>query len=254
MVLEEFNQNRKEDAREEFKKRRKEGSQVLDQKIITTFSKKGAIAIHQFGSVAKGKEDEFSDKDLWITVLDDDLDKIVEERDGLYLSMGEIVIKFEPPQNAPPGGMYSMVIHKTDFGLYHIDYYLVSKSKTKILPESKVIYGDDSLPRGDWFEDQKTSNIPGLNSSASRIDFLICMSFIGVKYVVRQGKPFLDFLVQEYNKNKSEHFPGLPELENGYDFKTVRFILDQHYSVADAKQKAAIEQVKEYLSEIEVLY
>ena len=238
----------------EFKQRRKEGSEDLELRIISTFSKKRTVAIHQFGSAAKGKEDEFSDKDLWITFEDKALNKVIEERDNLYSSIGRVVIKFEPPQNAPSGGIYSLVIHETNYGLFHVDYYLVSKSKTKILPESKVIFGDDILPRGDWFEDQEKLKIPGLKSPASRIDFLICMSFIGVKYVVRKIKPFLDFLIKEYNTNRSEYFPELEEIKNGYDFETVRFILDQHYSIAGEQQEAAIEKVKVYLSETEALY
>lgn len=239
---------------EDFKQSRKEGSKDLQKRIITEFSNNGAVAIHQFGSAARGREDELSDKDLWITIQDKKLNKVIDERDDLYSSIGKMVIKIEPPQNAPSGGMYSLVIHETNYGFFHVDYYLVSKSNTKILPESKVIYGDDTLPRGDWFEEQEKLNIPGLKSPSLRIDFLICMSFIGVKYVVRQIKPFLDFLIKEYNNNRSEYFPELAKIENGYDFKTVSFILDQHYSIADKQQKAAIEKVKKYLSEVKALY
>jgi predicted nucleotidyltransferase len=239
---------------EQFKQQRNKGLISLKRKLSEVFSKNGIIAIHQFGSFAKGQDDEFSDLDIWITVNDKDLRKVINDRNDLYSSIGDKVITFEPPQNAPPEGMYSMVIFQTEYGFYHVDFYLVGKLKTKILPEARIIFGDDSLPRGDWFEDQKAKNIPPLNTPSSRIDFIICMAFVGVKYVVRHGKSFLDFLTEQYSINRNEYFPQLEEIKNDYDFNTIRFILDQHLKVADEKQKKAIDKLKEYLSEVSQNY
>ncbi len=239
---------------EQFKQKRKEGTEAVRKQIVETFSAAGAVAIHQFGSVTKGKEDALSDSDMWITVEDEDLDRIVEQRDKLYSEVGEIVIKNEAPQNAPDGGIYSMVIHETPNGLYHVDYYLTGRSKSKILPNSLAIYGDDSLPREDWFEEQLKRGIKSLNTPEARVTDLITLSFIGIKYVTRQGKPFLDFLAEQYNFNKNEHFPDLKPLDNQYDFATIKFILEQHYPLADEKQQRAIEKIRGYLTEVESVY
>jgi RimJ/RimL family protein N-acetyltransferase len=237
-----------------FKQKRKEGTEAIRKRIVKTFSATGAVAIHQFGSITKDKEDALSDSDMWITVEDRDLDRIIKQRDKLYSEIGEIVIKNEVPQNSPEGGIYSMVIHETPNGLYHVDYYIVGRSKTKILPESLVIYGDDSLPREDWFEEQLKKGIKALNTPEARITDLITLSFIGIKYVVRQGKPFLDFLTEQYNFNRNEHFPRLAPMQNTYDFNTIRFILDQHFPLADEKQKQAINKIRGYLTEVEDAY
>ena len=92
---------------ETFKEKRNDGSKELEEGIISIFSKIGAVAIHQFGSAAKGTSDELSDKDIWITFSDETLQKVAEERDRLYAEIGRVVIKLEPPENAPQGGMYS---------------------------------------------------------------------------------------------------------------------------------------------------
>jgi predicted nucleotidyltransferase len=239
---------------DQFKQKRLQGTKLVTQKIISTFSKNGAVAIHQFGSFAKGSEDELSDQDIWITIKDEDLSAIINKRDELYSQIGKIIIKIEPPQNAPTDGMYSLVIHETNQGLFHVDYYLAKLSQTKILPESKVIYGDDNLPRGDWFEDQIKDQTPTKLSPSERIDFIICMSFIGVKYVVRKIHPFLDFLFKQHDINKNEYFPDLEEINNTYEFKTIYQILQNHLKVSNDQQKKAINKVTNYLSEVEDFY
>lgn len=239
---------------EHFIQKRKEGNLDIRKHVVETFSEVGVVAIHQFGSITKGKEDALSDSDIWITLEDEDLEKIIEQRDKLYTDIGEIVIKNEIPNNAPDGGVYSMVIHETPMGLYHVDYYLVGKSKTKILPESLLIYGDDNLPRGNWFESQNKSEVADISTTESRITDLITLSFIGVKYVVRHQKPFLDFLAEQYNKNRDNYLNELQPLTNNYDFQTIRFILDQHYQFANEEQKQSINKIKSYLDEVQEVY
>lgn len=235
----------------EYKQKRISNQRLLLDRIKTLFTLKGVIAIHQFGSFAKGTSDELSDLDMWFTFKDTDTKNVVKQRDEIFSEIGKVVIKYEPPQNAPLNGKYSLVIHEIEGDLFHVDYYLSTQSKTNLRPDAVLIYGDDSLPRGEWILDYGR---PLLNTSSSRIDFLICMSFVGIKYVVRKGKPFLDFLVEQYNNNKKEHFPNLEEIKNNYDLNTIKFILDQHFQFADGKQKNAIQKVKDYLSRIEKYY
>lgn len=233
---------------EEYKQKRINIQKLLIDKIKNIFIEKEVIAMHQFGSFTRGTSDELSDLDLWFTFKDETIDNIIAERDKIFEKIGKTVIKYEPPQNAPLKGKYSLVIHEIDGDLYHVDYYLSTLSKTNIRTDAILIYGDDSLPRGEWILDNGKTF---LNTPPSRIDFLICMSFIGVKYVIRKGKPFLDFLVEQYNNNRKEHFPNLKEIKNSYDLRTIKFILDQHFQFADNKQKNAIQKIKDYLDRIE---
>jgi predicted nucleotidyltransferase len=239
---------------EQFKQKRVEGTKYIRNKIVSTFSEAGALAIHQFGSLTKGKEDALSDSDIWITFEDVDAQRAIDKRGQLYSAVADVILTNEAPQNAPDGGIYTMAIHETANGLYHVDYYLVPKNKSKILPGSLVIYGDDSLPREDWFTEQLERHIPALNTPNARVTDLICLSFIGIKYVAREGKPFLEYLAEQYDKNRQVHFPQLQPIENNYDFNTIRFILNQHQPFADNQQKIAIEKVKKYLSEVEEVY
>ena len=168
--------------KEEYKQKRINTQRGILEKLKSILIKKNVVAIHQFGSFSKGTNDELSDRDLWFTFKDEDLDDIISQQDEIFNEIGRVVIKYEPPQDAPLNGNYSMVIHEIDGDLYHVDYYFSAFSKTNIRPDATCVNGDDSLPRGEWILD---SEKPELNTPTSRIDFIICMSFIGIKYVVR---------------------------------------------------------------------
>lgn len=209
-------------------------------KAVNTFAAHHAAAVHQFGSLARGRGDALSDVDLWITFPDDQLPGVIHRRESMYNDIAEVLITHEALQNSPLGGRYSLVIHGAIAGLYHVDYYLAPQSKSIILPEATVLYGDDSLPRGAWLLNQAATTPESL---PERVAFLVCMAFIGVKKVLRRDASFMDFLVTQYRRFIGEYQLGLEAIESGLDLATIERLLHQLSLVADPRQRRAIEEI-----------
>ncbi|MDO8610817.1 MAG: nucleotidyltransferase domain-containing protein [bacterium] len=237
---------------EEYKKNKIKGRKILHNKILETFKSLKPVSIHQFGSGVNGYRDEFSDLDIWITFDDDVVDEIVNKRDEIYSKIAPILIKNENPENSPFGGKYSLVIFDTEYGLYHVDFYLSKKSQTNIRPESIFHYGFDELPRGEWILDKEAK----LEENADfTLDFLICMLFIGIKMVVRKNKEFLDFLFNTYKQAKLKYFHNMKDIENNYDIKTLINMINELSTQANPKQKHAIEKIRDECIKIkQILY
>lgn len=226
----------------EYKENKIKGREILHNKILETFKSLNPISIHQFGSVVNGYRDEFSDLDMWITFEDDVIDEIINRRDEIYSKIAPILIKNENPQNSPFGGKYSLVVFDTEYGLYHVDFYLSKKSQTNIRPESIFHYGSDELPRGEWILDKEAMSE---ESADFILDFLICMLFIGIKMVVRKNTEFLDFLLNTYYQAKLKYFYNMKDIKNNYDMETLINILNELSSQSNPKQKYAIEKIKD---------
>jgi predicted nucleotidyltransferase len=221
----------------EAESRRRDGRDAILARAIEVFGSIGAAAIHLFGSTGRGTDDALSDLDLWITVDDNDIAHRVTERDALFARVSPLLIKHEAPQNRPLGGIYSLVIHELPVGLFQVDYYLAPRSTSVILPEARVVYGDDTLPRGRWKLDTSATTPRTLSE---RIDFLTCMSFVGVKKVLRNDTAFMGFLQAEYREVVATYRLSLEPLPEGASPATIEALLRQLAWVAAAGQQRAI--------------
>jgi hypothetical protein len=219
---------------------RRAGRAELLARAIEAFAARQALAIHQFGSLARGDGDALSDLDLWITVPDERLPGVDRQRAGTYRRVADVLIRHEAAQNSPLGGRYSLVIHRTATGLYHIDYYLAPRSTSVILPEARALYGDDSLPRGSW-----QLNVPAsaATSVAERVAFLPCLAFIGVKKVRRRDAAFMGFLAAEYRRFIAQYHLPLEAIGDAPRLATIERLLRQVARVADRRQRRAIEEI-----------
>lgn len=236
---------------DKFRKNKIKGREILHNKILETFKSLNPFSVHQFGSGVNGYRDEFSDLDMWITFDDDVIAGIVNKRDKIYSKIAPVLIKNENPQNSPLGGKYSLVIFNTEYGLYHVDFYLSKKSQTNIRPESIFHHGSDELPRGEWILDKEARSEENADFI---LDFLICMLFIGIKMVIRKNKEFLDFLLSSYNQAKLKYFPNMKDIENNYDIETLNNMINELLSQTSPKQKHAIEKIKEDYIKIKQLF
>ncbi|CAN5733231.1 hypothetical protein BH23CHL2_BH23CHL2_04580 [soil metagenome] len=212
----------------------------LLSRAVDAFEREGATAVHIFGSLARGDGDALSDIDLWITVPDDEIEQITDRRLAAFNDIAEVVIHHEAPRNRPLGGSYTLVIHRVGDALIQTDYYLAPESTSVILPEARHLSGKRSLPRGQWLLDTSAEVTEDLHE---RIDFLTCMSFIGIKKVLRGDHDFLAFLDREYDRFRTTWDPQVNFAAPTTDLGSLSEQLRSLFPRANDRQAAAIQAV-----------
>lgn len=240
-------------TKDDFKQKRNKGLEELFNEIIDTFKKLDPVAIHQFGSGAKGNMDEFSDLDLWFTFEDNQIGETIKDRFKIFENIAPILVKHESAKNSPLGGRYSLVIHETKYGLFHVDYYFSKKSNTVIRTDAKFLYGDDSLPRGEWVMDREAIEPDSLEIQLDSITF---MTYIAVKGVIRKWPEptFTNFVKHIYKDIESLSNQKLTPLPEKLSFEFVYAVFDNVYHLATEKQQKAINKIRKYAAGVEELY
>ena len=109
---------------DEFKEARTRGREELLNKIIEVFGRLKPIAIYQFGSGATTYKDEFSDLDIWFAFADEKIESVVKNQNNVFKKIAPVLVKHQSKSWSPPGGSATLIIHKTKFGLFQIDYYI----------------------------------------------------------------------------------------------------------------------------------
>lgn len=212
----------------------------LLEQALAVFAGHGAVAIHQLGSLARGEGDALSDLDLWITFKDGALPSVTAQQEQIYAEVAEVLISYQALGNRPAGGTYRLVIYNAAGNLMQVDYYLAPRSTSVILPEGRLLYGDDSLSRGPWLLDRSASTPETI---PERIDFLICMAFIGVKKVLRRDEEFIRFLSRAYLQFVETYHLGLIAIDYGVSFDTLSRMLQELRKVGDEQQRLAIDEI-----------
>jgi predicted nucleotidyltransferase len=213
---------------------------ALLARAVDVFEGEGASAIHLFGSLARGDHDPLSDIDLWLTVPDAGIGAMIERRFEIFSDVAEAVIHHEAPRNRPLGGAYTLVIHRVRGALVQVDYYLAPETTSVVLPEARRLAGQHPLPRGQWILDATAS---ASESVPERIDFLTCMSFIGVKKALRGDRAFLSFLAREYERFRLSRVEAGERLERTGELDDPSPILQALRHMANERQTAAIDAV-----------
>jgi predicted nucleotidyltransferase len=218
------------------------GRDALLQRCLAVLAARDIIAVHLLGSLARDEGDALSDIDLWITVEDHHCAEFVADRTSLFGMIAPVLIRHETARNRPQGGSYSLVIHDTPDGLFQIDYYIAPRSSSVVLPEGCLLAGDDSLPRGKWRLDSEAAVTI---AAEERVDFLICMAFIGVKKALRGDDAFMSFLREQYDRVAAAFFAQLPPLDETDSLSTAGMILSNLKAIATERQRAAIIAIRD---------
>ena len=156
----------------------------------------GATELHLLGSLAHCSGDAFSDIDAWLTFPDADIDRAIEHRTQIFGELGDALIRHEMAPVRPLGGVYALVLYDTNAGPVHVDWYLAPQRTSRIPRGAKVVFEDVDVSDGDWILDNQADQTDSLSK---RIDWLICMLFIGVKMVARTDNDgFVTFLEGMY--------------------------------------------------------
>ncbi|HEX8591205.1 MAG TPA: nucleotidyltransferase domain-containing protein [Candidatus Paceibacterota bacterium] len=215
---------------------------------ITEYFRPLALEAHVFGSIGKNTSDSLSDVDIWITFTDEETPTEIERRFETYDRFGEVVLFHEAQQNFPLNGNYSLVLYKTGAGLLQVDFFFAPLSSSRVGDGSKVFFEKTPIERGEMIYDHKRVK----KGPEDRVNFLLCMCFIGVKKIVRKKIQFIDFLVTEYLKLKADSFPQLVNIQNGGDSETLLKVLDGLSVVSDEPQKKAGRAISDFLVKVEV--
>lgn len=242
---------------EEFKQRRIEGRRKLLEKIVSTFKSLSPVAIHQFGSGTKGFKDEFSDIDIWITIDDNQIDKVLADLNHLFSQIAPIRIKHHSKSWSPVGGSANSIIHETQYGLFIVDYYISKFSETVIKEDSVVIHGDDSLKRGEWRINRVAgSKIHDTHTIRRDIDLFINLIFISVKKIARKqyDDPFFETIKQVHTGFRKKYPGKLKRRLLRFDLKTDLRLLSDLYLISNKRQRSAINKIKRFTREVGVLY
>lgn len=241
----------------EFKHQRITGREQLLKKIVDTFKPLSPLAIHQFGSGAQGFKDEFSDLDIWITFKDSQINTVLKQISQIFGSIAPVLIKHHSKSWSPVGGSSFSIIHHTESGLFVVDYYISKFSQTVIKKDSLVLFGDDSLKRGDLrLNKNLDKNIHDSHTQKKDIDLLLDLIFISTKGIVRKW-PNDDFIntLKTVHRRFRKRYPG--KIKRRYlslNFKSNYRLLSDLYKISNQRQRQAIKKIRKYLQQVNNLY
>jgi predicted nucleotidyltransferase len=243
--------------REEFRRKRIEGRKKLLEKIIDVFKSLHPVAIHEFGSGTTGFKDEFSDIDIWITFKDDEIEDVVKNLKTIFRDIAPIVVRHHSKSWSPVGGSANSVIHETKNGLFIVDYYISKYSETVIKEGSVAIYGDDTLPRGEWrLNKEVNKSIRDSHILKKDINLLLNLIFISSKGLVRKWNDdeFTNTLKTVHRTFRKRHKKKIKRRRISLGFRVDYRLLADLYAISNKNQKKAILKIKEYLQQVEELY
>lgn len=218
--------------------------EALIDKLKTEFFNAGAAAAHLLGSLANGKGDEFSDVDIWVTFDESVIEDIVSKRLEIFSEVGNILIFHETKKNGPVNGSYTLLIYEVEGVLIQVDVYISPLSTSRVAENTLVLFENKTIERGNLILDLEAVQE---NSLEERIDFLICMCFIGIKKVIRKDSDFMNWLLSEYNKQNQIYNFGDDIKKGGITMSVLDIILDQLNNKANEKQRNAINKIKDYM-------
>ncbi len=243
--------------KEEFRQKRIEGRKRLLEKIIDTFKSLDPVAIHIFGSGAKEFKDEFSDIDIWITFKDSEIEGVLKKINQVFKSISPVLIKHHSRAWSPVGGSANSVIHNTEYGPFVVDYYISKFSKTVIKNDSKLLYGDDSLKRGQGrLNEEVQSNVRDPHTLRKDINLLIDLVFIGTKGIVRKwgDGSFVNTLKTVHKNFRMRYGENIPRRRISLSFKSTYRLLNDLNRISNKSQRRAIFNIKKYIKQVEALY
>jgi predicted nucleotidyltransferase len=243
--------------REEFKHKRIKGRTQLLEIITINFKSFNPVAIHQFGSGPNGYKDEFSDIDIWITFKDDDIGSILNQLSNIFESIAPVLVRHYSKSWSPVGGSANSIIFDTKYGLFVVDLYISKLSETVIKTDSQILFGDDSLKRGEWKLNRTVNkDMHDSHSLKKDIDLLLDLEFISVKGIVRkwENDDFINILKSVYRDFRKRNNLKLKRRHISLSYKSLHRILNDIYPLANKKQKLGIYKIRKYTKQVEILY
>lgn len=244
-------------TKEEFRKNRIVGRDRLLTDIVSTFKALKPFAIHQFGSGPNGYKDEFSDIDVWITFRDGEIDDILSHLAKTFESIAPVLVKHHSRSWSPVGGSSNSIIHDTEHGLFVVDYYIAKHSESYLKADSKVLFGEDTLKRGEWKLNSHTGQKrKDTHTFKKDLDLLLDLVFISYKGIVRKwdNDGFINTLKLVHKRMMERYIGKLKRRQISLSFKSNARLLSDIYRVGNKRQRRAVRKIRQYAKQIELLY
>lgn len=242
---------------EEFRQKRIEGRKQILEKIIDTFKSLHPVAIHQFGSGTTGFRDEFSDIDIWITFKDSEIENILTRLNRIFKSIAPVLVRHHSKSWSPVGGSANSIIHETEFGLFIVDYYISKFSETVVKEDFSVLYGDDSLKRGEWrLNKEVNKDIRDLHTLRKDINLMLALILISTKVIIRkwESDDFLNTLKVVHRDFRKRYGEIIKRRRISLSYKSDYRLLGDLYLLASKGQRRAISKIRKYAKEVNALY
>ena len=221
----------------------------LVESISNHYKELGAIECHVFGSIAKNKEDAFSDIDIWVTFKDTYIENAIDRRLESYTGFGKIVLLHEMQNNYPLNGIQSAVLYEIEGELVRVDYYLCPQSTSTIMPGSKVLFDIEGIKEGDIIPETKRSP----RDFSDSVTFLILTCFNSIKCIIRKTDR-IDFILDEFRKKYEEKLDKNYNLPQENNFNTIDLMLRALEENSDKEQIDAIREIKLFASKVTQTY
>lgn len=244
-------------TREEYIQKRIEGRKQLLKKIVKTLKALNPVAIHLFGSGAKGFKDEFSDIDIWVVFKDEQIESELTKLPDIFHNIAPILVKHHSKTWSPAGGSSNSIIHEMQENLFVVDYYFSKLSETILNNNSKVLYGDDSLKKGNWKLNRHVDEkIKDSHTLRKDIDLFLELIFISFKGIVRkwEGDDFTNTLKTVHRSFRKRYKGKIKSRKLNLSFKSNYRLLNDLYRISNKRQKRAINKIRKYARKIEELY
>lgn len=218
----------------EFKKTRIEGRKRLLIKILKIFKQFKPTVIYQFGSGASGYKDEFSDLDIWITFPENEISTVLKNQSKIFKSISPVLLKHSSKSWSPKGGSATQIIHKTEYGLFQVDYYISTLRKANIIIRDT---GESHTFKKD-------------------LTLILALSFTLVKGIIRDWKSpdFVNNIKIVYKRILENYGKKIKHRQVKLSFKFIHTLLIDLYPLANNTQKKAIDKIRSYTEEVEALY
>lgn len=242
---------------DEFKQKRIESRKQLLEKIVRSFKLLNPVAIHQFGSGGKGFKDEFSDIDVWVTFEDSEIAFVLKKLSKVFKDVAPVLIRHHSRSWSPVGGSANSIIHDTESGPIVVDYYISKHSETVIKEDSVVLYGDDSLKRGEWrLNKEIDNNVHDSHTFKKDLNLLIDLIFISIKGIVRKWDKddFINNLKRVHKLFRERYSKNMKRRHINLSFKSYLKLLSDFYKISNKGQKRAINKIRRYIKQVTLFY
>lgn len=139
-----------------------------------------------FGSLARGTADALSDIDLIITVRDEHLAAVIEQRHAFAEPLGPPLFTLDAPQNAPPGGGYLMVCLDAPSAPHLLDLYWQSERLAWDASQARRVFAQDAAGTGSPVTRPASGDRSAGDALPHAVRYFWMMLLITAKYAARQ--------------------------------------------------------------------
>jgi predicted nucleotidyltransferase len=171
-------------ALELLRQRAAERDALVERAVALLNDDQRVVAAWLYGSLGRGTQDELSDIDLWVVVLDDYINEVREKRHEFAAKLGNTLVIVDAPQNAPANGAFLTVLYEGEIaGPQHVDWTWQAASAASTPNDAKVLLQRVAIAN----KPGATPEAPNdrTEAASNEMAYFWMMVLVVAKYVVR---------------------------------------------------------------------